>query len=165
MRSIFKNIRGETVNEIEYSLEFLKNNPGAKIYVGSDSQKKRKVINFATVIAFRYGKRGCHILYHKWSVKRKGYGRGQALIEKRLRLEIEKTIEVAQKLEGNSIKVYQVDFDLNSDTSLKSSSLVQMATGWASGLGFKTSVKPDEQVATKAANQIVNKGLLSEYNN
>ena len=166
MRNLFKNIKGERVNEVEYSLEFLSKHPGAKVYVGSDSQKKRKTVEFATVIAFRYGSRGCHLIYHKWSERRKGYGRGDEMIAKRLETEINKTMEVAIYLQENSIKVFQVDFDINSDKELntKSSAFVQTSVGWAKGSGFQASVKPDEQVATKAANQIVNKGLLVHYN-
>lgn len=165
MRNLFKNVRGEKVDEIGYTLDILKKCPTAKIYIGSDSQKKRKTVDFATVIAYRYGVRGCHIIYHKWSVRRKGYGRGDALVEKRLRIEVEKTMEVAIKLQEHSIKVHQIDFDLNCDPKWKSNKFVQMAVGWAKGLGYKISIKPDEQVATKAADQIVGKGLLSEYNN
>lgn len=164
MRNLFRNVDGKPVNEIEYSLDILKKFPGSQIYIGSDSQKKRKTIEFATVIAYRNGLRGCHIVYYKWNVPRKGYGRGDQLIERRLREEIEKTMEVAQHLQTNSIKIYQIDFDLNSDSKWKSSRFVQMAAGWATALGYRVAIKPDEQVATKAANQIVNKGLLISYN-
>lgn len=156
MRKLFRNVHGETVDEIAYSLDILRKNPGAKIYVGTDSQKRRKTIEYATVIAYRYGTRGAHYIYSKWNVRRKGYGKGDTLIEKRLRKEIETTMETVQRLDENSIKVHQVDFDLNCDPKWKSSKFVQMATGWATGLGYKVSIKPDVQVACKAANHIVN---------
>lgn len=163
MRKVFKNVNGEVVDEVKYTLDILKRFPGAKVYIGSDSQKRRKTIEYATVIAYRYGARGCHIIYHRWNVRRKGYGRGEALIEKRLMLEVERSMETAQRLMENSIKIHQIDFDLNSDEKWESSRFVQQAVGWAKGMGCKPSIKPDEQVATRAANQIVNKGLVSSY--
>lgn len=157
MRKIFKKVNGEKVDEIPYTFEILRKNPGARIYVGTDSQKKRKVIEYATVIAYRYGKRGAHIIYSKWSVRRKGYGTGDFLVERRLREEIESTMEVAQRLGENSIKVHQVDFDLNGNPKWKSNKFVQMAVGWAKGVGFNVAIKPEELVAVKAANDLVNK--------
>ena len=72
-------------------------------------------------------------------------------------------MEIAQRLLDHSIKVHQIDFDLNMDEKWKSSKFVNVAVGWARGMGCEASIKPDEQVATKAANQIVNKGLLMTY--
>lgn len=154
---MFKNIEGETVNEINYSFDILKKNPGAKIYIGSDSQKRRKTIEYATVIVYRYGTRGCHFIYSKWNVPKKGYGRGEELIQKRLYEEIVSSIEIAERLNKHSIAIHQIDLDLNGDPKWKSNKMVQMGVGWATGLGYKVSIKPDEQVACKAANQIVNK--------
>jgi predicted RNase H-related nuclease YkuK (DUF458 family) len=156
MKRVFKRIDGEKVEEITYILDILKNNPGSQVYVGTDSQKKRKTVEFAAVIAIRYGRRGCHVIYNKWSIPKKRYGKGLSSIERRLREEIEVTMEVAQKLQDHSIKVYQIDFDINEDDSHISNTFVDMAVGWAIGLGYNVAIKPHEQVATKAANQIVN---------
>lgn len=156
MRRNFRKIDGEQVNDIEYCLKVLSENVGAKVYVGTDSQKRARKIEYAVVIAFRYGQRGCHFIYSKWNVKRRGYGVGEALIEKRLTEEIEATMEVAQRLQENSIKVYQVDFDLNGDPKWKSHKYVQMAVGWARGMGYNVAIKPDELCAAKAANHLVN---------
>ena len=40
---------------------------------------------------------------------------------------------------------------LNSDEKHFSSKLVQPAVGWAASLGYKTNIKPHNQIATKAA--------------
>lgn len=154
MRRSFRDCEGNKIQDLAYCLQTLLDNPGTKIYVGTDSQKKSKIVKYAVVIAFRYPSRGCHYIYYKWSES--GKLKGDALIEYRLKKEIEVTMEVAQRLQDNSIKVYQVDFDLNDDCKWKSHQFVQMATGWAKGLGYQVSIKPDEQVATKAANNLVN---------
>lgn len=157
MRKIFRNVRGEVVGDpVKYSLEILAKNQGAKVYVGADSQKRRKTIEYAVVIAYRYGQNGVHYIYHRWHVKRKGYGRGDALVERRLTEEIHMSIEIAEFLKENSISVYQIDLDLNNNPKWKSNRYVQMGVGWATGLGYKVAVKPDELVAVKAANHLVN---------
>lgn len=156
MKRKFVNNKGEQVDIVPYILKVLVENPGATIYVGSDSQKKKKTIDYATVIAIRYGFRGAHVIHNRWSVKRKGYGRGDALIEKRLTVEIAATMEIADYLRRNSISIYQIDLDLNGDPKWKSNKFVQMGVGWASGLGFKVAIKPEEVCAAKAANHIVN---------
>jgi predicted RNase H-related nuclease YkuK (DUF458 family) len=156
VRKIFKNIKGERVDEIDYSFKILKEKPFTKIYIGTDSQKKRKTIEYATVIVYRYGKQGAHFIYSRWNVRRKGYGKGDALIERRLTEEIQATVETAQRLKEHSILVYQIDLDLNGDPKWKSNKFVQMGVGWARGLGYRVSIKPEEQVAVKAANNIVN---------
>jgi predicted RNase H-related nuclease YkuK (DUF458 family) len=157
MRKRFRTTKGTYVDEISHTLKVLSENKGAKVYVGTDSQKRRKTIEYATVIAIRYGRRGCHFIYHQWSVRRKGYGRGDELIERRLTEEINSSIETAIYLTENSVQVYQIDLDLNCDPKWKSNKFVQMGVGWATGLGYKVAIKPDEQVACKAANNIVNK--------
>ena len=157
MRRLFRNIHGETVqNEIQYTLDVLKSHPTAKVYVGSDSQKRRKTIDYAVVIAYRYGTRGAHFIYSKWGIPKKGYGKGDALIEKRLVEEVSTTMAVANRLAENGVNVHQVDFDLNGNPKWKSNKFVQMATGWATALGYKVAIKPDVMVACKAANHLVN---------
>lgn len=157
MRKIFRNINGELIkDEIQYSLEIIKDNPGARVYIGSDSQKHRKGIEFATVIAYRYGSRGCHFIYNKWKVPRGDYGRGEALIRRRLQEEIQCTTSVAKRLTENSVKVYQVDFDLNGNPQYwRSNQFIYEASDWAHANGLQVAVKPDELVAAKAANQLI----------
>lgn len=156
MRKKFRNIQGVHVDEIDYTLDVLKAKPGAKVYIGTDSQKRARRIEYATVIAYRYGHRGAHFIFYKWTVPRKGYGKGDALIQRRLLQEVQATMETAQRLQDHSIQIHQIDFDLNGDPKWKSHMFVQMAVGWAASLGFRVSIKPDEQIATKAANNLVN---------
>ena len=155
-RKDFVTIEGVSVDPIEHSFDILRSRPGTKIYVGSDSQKKRKTIEYATVIAYRYGRNGCHFIYRRTSVRRKGYGRGDELIRRRLIEEVTETLKTATRLIDNSIRVHQLDFDLNGDPKWKSEAFVSLATGWAAGIGIKSSIKPEVQVASKAANNIVN---------
>lgn len=156
----FRTLEGEPVDDVvKYSLEVLSRTAGqgTKIYVGSDSQKLRKKVKYAVCIAYRYGTRGCHVLKRVWTEKRKRGIPNDDYVRLRLTKEIVATMDLAEFLIENNIPVYQVDFDLNGSKDTLSNSLVQMATGWASGRGLVGKTKPDELVAAKAANNLVNK--------
>jgi predicted RNase H-related nuclease YkuK (DUF458 family) len=45
----------------------------------------------------------------------------------------------------------EIDLDYNSQEKHFSSKLVPPVVGWATSLGYKTNIKPDNQIATKAA--------------
>ena len=49
-----------------------------------------------------------------------------------------------------TIKV-QIDMDYNGDESFQSHKLISAAKGWANSLGYKVNVKPNNQIATRAA--------------
>ncbi len=61
------------------------------------------------------------------------------------------SIEVAEWL-SNQINVkIEIDMDYNSDEKFISNKLISAAKGWANSLGYKVNVKPNNQIATKAA--------------
>jgi predicted RNase H-related nuclease YkuK (DUF458 family) len=69
----------------------------------------------------------------------------------RLWREAEMSIETAE-LVTSKIKVQiEIDLDFNSDERHFSNKLVQAASGWAASLGYKVNIKPDNQIATRAA--------------
>lgn len=159
MSRVFKTIEGIEVDEVEYTKRILELHPDAKVYVGSDSQRRARSIKYAVSIVYRYDHKGCHIIYSEWYQKKerkKKEDQRYSLIEKRLIEEITTTIAVADDLRSNGIEVYQIDFDLNEDPKWESHKIVQWAVGWAKGVGYRVSIKPDEQVATKASNNLVN---------
>ena len=69
----------------------------------------------------------------------------------RLWKEAELSIDLAEWItEKISIKV-QIDMDYNEDKSFKSNRLVNASRGWANSLGYRVNMKPNIQVATRAA--------------
>jgi predicted RNase H-related nuclease YkuK (DUF458 family) len=54
---------------------------------------------------------------------------------------------ITQKI---SIKI-EIDMDYNEDENFKSHKLISAAKGWANSLGYKVNVKPNNQIATRAA--------------
>ncbi len=72
-------------------------------------------------------------------------------IWKRLWLEAEYSIKVAEWLTNQVSIQVEIDMDYNSDESFKSNKLISATKGWANSLGYKVNVKPNNQIATRAA--------------
>ena len=69
----------------------------------------------------------------------------------RLLKEAEYSIEIAQWI-SEKIKIeIQIDLDYNANDKYFSNKLIPMTKGWANSLGYKVNVKPNEQIATRAA--------------
>jgi len=143
---VFRKVDGTTVEIVKHTMDILKKNPWVEIHVGTDSQSKRRKTTYVTAIAYRYGTRGVHYIYAKDVIPR--------IRDKYTRLfkEAEMTIEVAEflKVKSPSVK-FELDFDYNSDEKHFSQKLVTATKGWAESLGYKVNIKPDNQIATKAA--------------
>jgi predicted RNase H-related nuclease YkuK (DUF458 family) len=120
-----------------------------RVYVGCDSQNKRYGTTYVTVIAYRYGHRGTHYIYTREKVSKikDRY--------KRLWGEVERSVQVATLLQTSGYKVNCIDLDFNKKEIARSSEMVAAARGYVTGMGFECSVKPEEQVASRAADHIV----------
>ena len=123
----------------------IKKSPYAEIHIGSDSQSVGKKTFYATVIAYKLGTRGVHYILNKKKV---------SIINDmwtRLWKEAEDSIDTAEWLTKQiSVKV-EIDMDYNGDENFKSHKLISAAKGWANSLGYKVNIKPNKQIATKAA--------------
>mgnify|MGYP003307028702 FL=1 len=142
---LFKNIKGERIDPVEHTLKILRDYPTVKIHIGSDSQNIGKKTKYATVIAYRYGSRGVHYILSK---------KTEILIKDmwtRLWKEAEMSIDIAQWLTHQVSVRVEIDMDYNSDENFKSSKWISATKGWANSLGYKVNVKPNNQIATKAA--------------
>lgn len=161
---IFRTVTGEIVSNIyTYTMDIMKQYPHATIYIGTDSQnirvnktreekrllggRKKRISRYCVVIAFRYDTRGVHYIY---SVENYPHIKDKF---KRLWKEAEITIEVAEWFKSKTRIKPQINFDFSNEKQNFSEKLVQSTSGWASSLGYKVSVKPDNQIATKAADK------------
>jgi predicted RNase H-related nuclease YkuK (DUF458 family) len=142
---IFRDINGNRIDPIQHTLNILKEHPNVQIHIGSDSQNVGKSSKYATVIAYRFGQRGVHYILNK---------KVEKLITDmwtRLWKEAEMSIDVAEWLTHQvSVKV-EIDMDYNSDENFKSNKLISATKGWANSLGYKVNIKPNNQIATRAA--------------
>lgn len=146
MVQVFKTaLKKEAVDIVKHTLEIMKECPYVEIHVGTDSQNHGNHTTYSTVIAYRYATRGVHYIVNTQKVPK--------VKDKWTRLwgEVERTVKVADHLtESVSVKV-EIDLDLNIDEKHFSSRLVQAASGWCTGLGYKVNIKPHNQIATRAA--------------
>jgi predicted RNase H-related nuclease YkuK (DUF458 family) len=145
----FKKENGELIDVVKHSIDILSENRDTKIYVGSDSQNRGEHTRYAVAVAYRYGTRGTHYIYHRFTTKR--------ITDRWRRLwkEVELSVEIAKQLEENSIKVHCIDLDFNKREMARSNEMVAAAKGYVMGSGFVCSVKPEEQVASRAADHII----------
>ncbi len=151
MNKVFKSgTTGRPINLINYILDYIKEYPETKIYVGIDSQNRGPETIYATTVVLRYRTRGCHVLYYKTRVP---------LVRdfwSRLWRETEMSIETATFIVENSpLKVESIDLDFNDDEYKASNKLVSASKGWVSAAGFKSTTKPALQIATRAADHII----------
>jgi len=152
MERVFRLDNGQIVCPVEHTKEVLAKysyKDNVKVYVGCDSQNRRYNTSYVVVIAYRYGTRGTHYIYTRDNVK-KIRDRW-----KRLSNEVSLSVEVANHLQENGIKVNCIDLDFNSKEIARSHELVAWAKGWVTNLGYNCTVKPEEQVASRAADHLV----------
>ena len=145
MKKVFKTIKGEPVSVVKHTIECLRDNPATDIHIGTDSQNSGKWTTYSTVIAFRMNRRGVHYILHKQKLPK------IKDLWTRLWKEAEFSIEVAEWLKSQVNVKIQIDMDYNGDDAHDSHKLISAAKGWANSLGYKVNVKPDNQIATKAA--------------
>ena len=142
---LFKDIRGNPIDPVKHTLDVIKNYPYVEINIGTDSQNINRQSRYTTVIAYRLGSRGVHYILSKTHVN---------IIRDmwtRLWKEAEFSVDTAEWLTKKvSIRV-EIDMDYNEDESYKSHKLISAAKGWANSLGYKVNVKPNNQIATRAA--------------
>jgi len=123
-----------------------------KVYIGTDSQVRGTVAEFASVIVFlREGKGGFMFIHndkmqHKLSIK------------ERMLLEVGKSIEVAYAL-CKLFDAYNIDMeihaDINTNPQFKSNVALNEAVGYILGMGFAFKAKPDAFASSSCANKVV----------
>jgi predicted RNase H-related nuclease YkuK (DUF458 family) len=144
-RPIEDEIRATLVKEKELGHEM-------KVCIGTDSQVKGKVTEFATVIVFiRKGKGGFMYIHNEATTKKMS-------IKERMLSEVAKSIDVAYSL-CRLFTVYDVDMevhaDINTNPNFKSNDALKEAMGYIMGMGFAFRAKPYAFASSSCANKIV----------
>ncbi|MEJ5052880.1 ribonuclease H-like YkuK family protein [Sphingobacterium sp. MYb382] len=123
-----------------------------KVYIGTDSQVKRGIIDFATVIVFLREHKGGFMFIHKDKRQRR------MSIKERMLLEVQKSIEIAYHL-CPLLDQYHVDLevhaDINTNPNFQSNVALKEAMGYIMGMGFQFKAKPDSFASTNCANKMV----------
>ena len=123
-----------------------------KVCIGTDSQVKSKVTEFATVIVFIRRGKGGFMYIHNEITKQK------MSIKQRMLMEVGKSIEVAYAL-CNIFSRYSVDMevhaDINTNPKFKSNDALKEAMGYIVGMGFAFKAKPEAFASSSCANKVV----------
>jgi uncharacterized protein len=124
-----------------------------KVCIGTDSQVKGKVTEFATVIVFiRKGKGGFMYINNETTKQKMS-------IKERMLTEVAKSIDIAYAL-CNIFSRYSVDMevhaDINTNPSFKSNEALREAMGYILGMGFAFKAKPEAFASSSCANKVVN---------
>lgn len=123
-----------------------------KVCIGTDSQVKGRITEFATVIVFiRKGKGGFMYIHNETT-------RQRMTIKERMLMEVHKSIEVAYEL-CNIFSRYGADMevhaDINTNPSFKSNNALKEAMGYIMGMGFAFKAKPEAFASSSCANKAV----------
>ena len=123
-----------------------------KVCIGTDSQVKSKVTEFATVIVFIRKGKGGFMYIHNEVTKQK------MSIKQRMLMEVGKSIDVAYAL-CNIFSRYSVDMevhaDINTNPNFKSNDALKEAMGYIVGMGFAFKAKPEAFASSSCANKVV----------
>ena len=123
-----------------------------KVCIGTDSQVKSTITQFATVIVFlRKGKGGFMYVLPETT-------RRKMSIKERMLKEVAKSIDVAYSL-SRLFTLYDVDLevhaDINTNPQFKSNDALREAMGYILGMGFAFRAKPDAFASSSCANKMV----------
>lgn len=123
-----------------------------KVCIGTDSQKRGAIVEFATVIVFvREGKGGFMFIAN--------YNRPANMsIKERMIQEVGRSVEIAYAM-CDLLDRYDVELevhaDINTDPSFKSNKALRDAMGYILGMGFVFKAKPDAFASSYCADKVV----------
>lgn len=124
-----------------------------KVCVGTDSQKIREKIEFATAVVFVREKKGGFMFTTKFRMHK------VMSVKERMIQEVAKSVEVAYAL-CDLLDRYHVDLevhaDINTDPMFKSNKALKEAMGYILGMGFVFKAKPNAFASTSCADKLVN---------
>ncbi len=123
-----------------------------KVCIGTDSQVKGAIAEFATVIVFLREKKGGFMFIHNES-RDSNMG-----LKERMILEVAKSVEVAYSL-CDLLDRYNVELevhaDINTDPHFKSNAALKEAMGYILGMGFVFKAKPDAFASSSCADKVI----------
>jgi len=123
-----------------------------KVCIGTDSQVRNAVTEYATVIVFLREKKGGFMFINNSSLKQK------MSLRERMISEVAKSVDIAYSL-CNLFDQYdvalEVHADINTDPHFKSNTALKEAMGYILGMGFEFKAKPDAFASSSCADKVV----------
>lgn len=123
-----------------------------KVCIGTDSQIRGGIIEFATVIVFLREKKGgfMYIQNGRWHKKMS--------LRERMITEVSKSVEVAYAL-CDLLDRYHIELevhaDINTDPHFQSNTALKEAMGYILSMGFVFKAKPDAFASSACADKVV----------
>ncbi len=123
-----------------------------KVCIGTDSQVKGAMIDFATVIVFLREQKGGFMFINQERIQKK------MGIKERMLNEVQRSIEIAYAL-CDLLDLYDVDLevhaDINTNPNFKSNQALHEAMGYILSMGFVFKAKPEAFASSYCANKMV----------
>lgn len=123
-----------------------------KVCIGSDSQVRGGIIEFATVIVFLREKKGGFMFIHNSRSTK------TMSLRERMITEVAKSVEVAYSLcdllDQHNVEL-EVHADINTDPHFQSNTALKEAMGYILGMGFVFKAKPDAFASSYCADKVV----------
>lgn len=123
-----------------------------KVCIGTDSQVKGAITDFATVIVFIREQRGAFMFIHQERTAQ------TMTIKERMLHEVQKSIDIAYKL-CDLLDLYDVELevhaDINTNPMFKSNQALHEAMGYILSMGFVFKAKPEAFASSCCANKMV----------
>ncbi len=123
-----------------------------KVCIGSDSQVRGGVVEYATVIVFLREKKGGFMFINNSKTEKK------MSLRERMITEVAKSVEVAYALcdllDKYSVEL-EVHADINTDPHFQSNTALKEAMGYILGMGFVFKAKPDAFASSYCADKVV----------
>jgi len=146
-------LKGNLLEAVENVLIREKNNGNRlKVCIGSDSQVKGEVVEYASVIVFLREKKGGFMFISSES-KKQTIG-----IKERMISEVARSVQVAYSL-CDLLDKYKVELevhaDINTDPEFPSNVALKEAMGYILGMGFIFKAKPDAFASSSCADKVV----------
>lgn len=141
----------EILIEVEEALKAEKGN-NVKVCIGSDSQVKGDITEFATAIVFLREGRGGFVFVNKYVSERK------FSIKERMIQEVSDSVQFAYQIcpildqYGTELEVHA---DINTEPNFKSNVAFKEAMGYILGMGYTFKAKPDAFASTYCAGKVV----------
>ncbi len=123
-----------------------------KVCIGSDSQVRNGIVEFATVIVFLREKKGGFMYISN------ARENGKMGLRERMILEVAKSIDIAYQLcdllDQHEVAL-EVHADINTDPHFQSNVALKEAMGYILGMGFVFKAKPDAFASSSCADKVV----------
>ena len=123
-----------------------------KVCIGTDSQVRGGVVEFASVIVFLREKKGGFMFISNYKEER------AMTLRERMILEVGRSVEVAyglcDLLDKHDVAL-EVHADINTDPHFQSNIALKEAMGYILGMGFEFKAKPDAFASSSCADKMV----------